>query len=479
MASTPAPRGGRPPLSPALLTPTYVAMPKQAGGAVNGGELDMYSEDLLAGEGEGGGEDGEGGGSSRGDGGSCRACERLPTWARFALLALVVAAVVGAFVGLLFGGGGGAPQPQPARTLPVAVNTWFIGATREAFALLANGSSALDAAELGCQSCEDARCDGTVGWGGSPDSTGETTLDALIMDGVSMDVGAVGDLRRVKHAIATARKVLHYTSHTLLVGEAATDFALMMGLPEEDLHSQESEWAYGNWSQRDLCQPNFFLNVEGQNSSCPPYVPIPTPSYSPVAAARAGQRAATAPPNSGAATAVARPAPLPAPLPARRRERPVPASRFDHDTIGMCTLDLAGNIAAGVSSNGANHKVAGRVGDAPIVGAGGYASNDAGCAAATGDGDITMRFLPAYQAVENMRRGMSPADACADAVRRIERAYPKFELGLVCLSSSGDVGAASHGWTFTYCAERAGDADAQCVRVPPMDGDAREGRSLI
>ena len=36
-----------------------------------------------------------------------------------------------------------------------------------------------------------------------------------------MDVGAVGDLRRVRHAIAAARKVLHYTTHTLLAGEAA------------------------------------------------------------------------------------------------------------------------------------------------------------------------------------------------------------------------------------------------------------------
>jgi N4-(beta-N-acetylglucosaminyl)-L-asparaginase len=135
----------------------------------------------------------------------------------------------------------------------------------------------------------------------------------------------------------------------------------------------------------------------------------------------------------------------------------------------MCALDVAGNIAAGVSSNGANHKVAGRIGDAPIVGAGGYASNDAGCAAATGDGDITMRFLPAYQAVENMRRGMTPADACEDAVRRIMKYYTTFELGLLCLNADGDWGASSHGWTFTYCvAAPSTGGETICPPVPPI-----------
>jgi len=43
--------------------------------------------------------------------------------------------------------------------------------------------SALDAVEIGCMQCEIEQCDGTVGYGGSPDETGETTLDAMIMDG--------------------------------------------------------------------------------------------------------------------------------------------------------------------------------------------------------------------------------------------------------------------------------------------------------
>jgi N4-(beta-N-acetylglucosaminyl)-L-asparaginase len=58
-----------------------------------------------------------------------------------------------------------------------------------------------------------------VGLGGSPDQNGETTLDAMIMDGNTMAVGAVGALRRVQHAISVARKVMEHTYHTILVGE--------------------------------------------------------------------------------------------------------------------------------------------------------------------------------------------------------------------------------------------------------------------
>ena len=63
----------------------------------------------------------------------------------------------------------------------------------------------------GCTVCEELQCDGTVGFGGSPDEDGETTLDAMIMDGSTLDVGAVGCLRRIKPAIRVARKVMEKT----------------------------------------------------------------------------------------------------------------------------------------------------------------------------------------------------------------------------------------------------------------------------
>lgn len=74
-----------------------------------------------------------------------------------------------------------------------------------------------------------------------------------------------------------------------------------------------------------------------------------------------------------------------------------PFNSKNHDTIGMIVIDETGHIIAGTSTNGANHKIAGRVGDSPVPGAGAYADNEVGAAVATGDGDIMMRFLPRFE----------------------------------------------------------------------------------
>ncbi len=71
----------------------------------------------------------------------------------------------------------------------------------------------------------------------------------------------------------------------------------------------------------------------------------------------------------------------------------------NHDTIGMVAIDSNGHLAAGTSTNGARFKIAGRVGDSPIPGAGAYADSNVGGAAATGDGDVMLRFLPSYQVI--------------------------------------------------------------------------------
>lgn len=67
---------------------------------------------------------------------------------------------------------------------PLVVSTWpFIEAVRAAWRAVDAGSTAVDAVVEGCSTCEQLRCDGTVGPGGSPDENGETTMDALVMDG--------------------------------------------------------------------------------------------------------------------------------------------------------------------------------------------------------------------------------------------------------------------------------------------------------
>nr|XP_002709529.1 N(4)-(beta-N-acetylglucosaminyl)-L-asparaginase [Oryctolagus cuniculus] len=290
--------------------------------------------------------------------------------------------------------------------LPLVLNTWpFKNATEAAWRTLASGGSTLDAVENGCAECEKDQCDGTVGFGGSPDELGETTLDAMIMDGTTMNVGAVGDLRRIKNAIGVARKVLEHTTHTLLVGESATMFAESMGFVNEDLSTNDSRALHKDWHARN-CQPNYWRNVIPDSSKyCGPYKP----------SGILKQDAFTC------------------------KETGVDCG---HDTIGMVVIHKMGHTAAGTSTNGIKFKIPGRVGDSPIPGAGAYADDTAGAAAATGDGDILMRFLPSYQAVEYMRRGEYPTTACQKVISRIQKHFPKFFGAVICANVTGSYGAA-------------------------------------
>lgn len=162
----------------------------------------------------------------------------------------------------------------------VVINTWpFTHATSTAFALLTtqprSKTPSLDAITGGCHACEVEQCDFTVGYGGSPDTNGETTLDAMILDGSTLNMSAVARLRRVKEAIQVARAVMEHSTHSILAGDGALEFAKMMGFRETSLSTAHSKAMHKQW-QQDRCQPNYFRNVRGQNDSCPPYVPIPT-----------------------------------------------------------------------------------------------------------------------------------------------------------------------------------------------------------
>nr|KAF6459960.1 aspartylglucosaminidase [Molossus molossus] len=280
--------------------------------------------------------------------------------------------------------------------LPLVLNTWpFKNATEAAWRTLASGGSALDAVETGCAQCESEQCDGTVGFGGSPDELGETTLDAMIMDGTTMNVGAVGDLRRIKNAIGVARRVLEHTTHTLLAGESATKFAESMGFVNEDLSTEASRALHSDWRAGN-CQPNYWRNVVPDASKyCGPYKP---PGISKQDRSAYGETGAN----------------------------------YGHDTIGMVVIHKMGRTAAGTSTNG----------DSPIPGAGAYADDTAGAAAATGDGDILMRFLPSYQAVEYMRSGESPTTACRKVISRIHKYFPEFFGAVICANVTGSYGAA-------------------------------------
>ncbi|CAL9781029.1 unnamed protein product [Musa acuminata subsp. burmannicoides] len=342
---------------------------------------------------------------------------------------------------------------------PIVVSTWpFREAVRAAWRSVNDHcSSAVDAVVDGCSACEELRCDGTVGPGGSPDETGETTLDALVMDGTTMEVGAVAAMRNVKDGIKAAKLVMDYTEHTMLVGEKASIFAISMGLPgPTNLSSSESIEKWVKWKGNN-CQPNFRKNVVPAKSCGPYHVHYDSSSALErscgLSREGSGERSLFGDGNH---------------LQTPEHKSNI-ISYHNHDTISMATIDKMGHIAVGTSTNGATFKVPGRVGDGPIAGSAAYADDEVGACGATGDGDIMMRFLPCYQVVESMRQGMEPRHAAADAISRIARKYPDFIGAVFALNKNGVHAGACHGWTFQYSVRNSSMKDVEVFTVVPSD----------
>lgn len=123
-----------------------------------------------------------------------------------------------------------------------------------------------------------------------------------------------------------------------------------------------------------------------------------------------------------------------------------------HDTIALLILDAQGHLAGGCSTSGRGYKLPGRVGDSPIIGSGLYVDEEVGAAGATGIGENVMRYCGSFMAVEYMRQGLHPQEACAEVVRRIVRHEGRADLSInfVAIDRQGQYGAAGTDEGFQY-----------------------------
>jgi isoaspartyl peptidase/L-asparaginase-like protein (Ntn-hydrolase superfamily) len=125
----------------------------------------------------------------------------------------------------------------------------------------------------------------------------------------------------------------------------------------------------------------------------------------------------------------------------------------NHDTISMLALDAQGRMAAASTTSGLAYKMHGRVGDSPIIGAGIFVDAPIGGAICTGLGETVLRTLGAHLAVEAMRAGATPQEACERAVGRIieKNGDPaSFQVGMLALDYQGRVGAYAVQKGFNY-----------------------------
>ena len=115
----------------------------------------------------------------------------------------------------------------------------------------------------------------------------------------------------------------------------------------------------------------------------------------------------------------------------------------NHDTIGMLTLDVNGDLAGACTTSGMAYKLRGRVGDSPVIGAGLYVDPEIGAATATGMGEEVVRTVGSFLIVELMRQGKSPEEACREGVHRILKknaGKTDFQIGFIALNKNGETG---------------------------------------
>jgi len=232
--------------------------------------------------------------------------------------------------------------------------------------VLRNGGSSLDAIQAAIELMEDDPLF-NAGRGAMFTAEGTNSLDAAIMDGETMEAGAVAGASRTRHPIALARAVMEQSGHVMLAGEGADAFAVSVGLEQVD-----PSWFY---TQRRWDQLIAVLTERGW--------PIPE-----------------------------RPAGAPAP------EQSAALSEGDDHrfgTVGVVALDTQGRIAAGTSTGGTTAKRWGRIGDAPVIGAGTWAGR--GCAvSATGTGEYFIRLTVARDICGLVHRAHTPVQAAADLI---------------------------------------------------------------
>ncbi len=266
--------------------------------------------------------------------------------------------------------------------------------------LLRQGASALDAAVAAASLVERDLADHSVGQAGIPNVLGTVELDASVMDGSSLQAGAVAALQGCVDATRLARFVMEHTPHVLVVGAGAQRLARTANL---EFTTLEHEVSLDTWRRRfaqaaldpQQLDPDHLLAVVHQLTS---------------------QLS----------------------LPSATAHEPV-SSLPETGTVNFLVLDAQGRMASTVSTSGLGWKYPGRVGDSPIIGAGNYCHGQYGAAACTGMGELCLRALTARSVVEGLRRGQSLPDAGRAALldlQELTRPIGPF-VGFVALTPHG------------------------------------------
>ena len=240
------------------------------------------------------------------------------------------------------------------------------------YAVLERGGSSLDAVTTAVRILEDNPLF-NAGRGAVLTHDGHAELDASIMTGHDLKAGAVAGVKRIRHPIDLARKVMEDSPHVMLYGAGAEEFASSRGF--------------------DFVPNEFFITPQRKRQ-----------------------------------------------LERVLQGRTQPRNELSGlGTVGAVAIDSAGNLAAATSTGGMTNKRWGRIGDAPIIGAGTYANNASCAVSATGHGEYFIRSVVAYDVCALMEyKGYSLDQAASEVVKSklVERGG---EGGIIAVDRAGNV----------------------------------------
>src|SRR5882757_2490034 len=265
--------------------------------------------------------------------------------------------------------------------------------------ILKKGGDTLDAVVAAVTVVEDDPNDDSVGYGGLPNEQGEVELDASCMHGPTHRAGSVASVRRIKNVARLAKTVMERTNHVMIVGDGARRFAVDEGFEEMNLLTEHSRKIWLAWKastsfnwRPGIDSPEWKEKVASLFSDTPE----------------------------------------------------------DQALFAYAQRVIAHPPTATTPTSGLAWKIPGRVGDSPIIGAGCCVDNEVGAAGSTGKGEENIKISGGHTIIEMMRKGMSPTDACLEAMARIARNYGNdkkklstFHIFFYALNKDGVHGAAS------------------------------------
>lgn len=287
------------------------------------------------------------------------------------------------FAIVIHGGAGGIQRENFTDEQQNAYANKLLEALDEGYAVLKNGGNSLNAVQAAIIIMEDSPLF-NAGRGAVYNSDGNQEMDAAIMDGKTLNSGAVAGVNHIKNPILAARVVMDSSKHVMLSGKGAELMAKKNGI--------------------EMVDSTYFFNVKRLKQL------------------KAIQEKETKQLDNNASR--------------------ITIQLIDdhkYGTVGAVAIDKTGNIAAGTSTGGMTNKKYGRIGDVPIIGAGTYANNLTCGISATGMGEFFIRTVAAHE-VSNLiqYKGNNPSEALHEVL--FNQIGPLGgEGGMILLDKKGDV----------------------------------------